>query len=176
MVRYYEKHRNICGSCLPPPKQGLLLRRYWKFCLWESFYSPKLLRSWAASVMPWCTFAFVLQAGCCKPPDSCGFQYQGPITWSKPQTPATTASQDCNAWSNDPSTLCYNCDSCKAGVLQNLKGDWKKVAVLNIIFLVFLIIVYSIGCCAFRNNRWDNANNRWKPYAWKPWFLSPCCV
>uniref|UniRef100_A0A7C9D7C2 Tetraspanin n=2 Tax=Opuntia streptacantha TaxID=393608 RepID=A0A7C9D7C2_OPUST len=106
-----------------------------------------------------------IQSGCCKPPDSCGFTYQGPISWSKPPTPAANASQDCNAWGNDATILCYNCDSCKAGVLQNIKSDWKKVAILNIIFLVILIIVYSVGCCAFRNNRWDNANNRWKPYA-----------
>lgn len=76
----------------------------------------------------------------------------------------TPSNTDCSLWSNDQNTLCFNCQSCKAGVLENLKGDWKKVAVINIIFLVFLIIVYSVGCCAFRNNREDNAYPRWKPY------------
>jgi len=103
-----------------------------------------------------------IQSGCCKPSDSCNFQYVSPTVWTKNAT--TNPNPDCNAWDNDPSTLCYNCQSCKAGVLQNLKGHWKKVAVINIVFLVFLIIVYSVGCCAFRNNRWGNSN-QWKGYA-----------
>ncbi|KAL2481058.1 Tetraspanin-8 [Abeliophyllum distichum] len=61
-----------------------------------------------------------------------------------------------------PSNDCnFHCQSCKAGLLDNIKSDWKRVAVINIIFLVFLVIVYSIGCCAFRNSREDNS---WKRY------------
>ncbi|KAK7265331.1 hypothetical protein RJT34_32950 [Clitoria ternatea] len=100
-----------------------------------------------------------LQSGCCKPSDDCKFTYQSPTNWTKGEN-ATYSNPDCDAWNNDPSILCFNCQSCKAGLLQNLKTDWKKVAIVNIIFLVFLIIVYSIGCCAFRNNRSDN----WKRY------------
>ncbi|CAK7338098.1 unnamed protein product [Dovyalis caffra] len=96
-----------------------------------------------------------LQAGCCKPSDDCGFTYRGPSNWEKTPTNAT-ANPDCNAWDNQANVLCFNCNSCKAGLLDNLRSDWKKVAVINIIFLVFLIIVYSVGCCAFRNNRRDN--------------------
>ncbi|KAL9224607.1 hypothetical protein vseg_000626 [Gypsophila vaccaria] len=101
-----------------------------------------------------------IQSGCCKPPEVCNFQYVSPTTWTKPAT-ANNTNPDCNAWSNDQTALCYSCQSCKAGVLQNLKGQWKKVAVINIVFLIFIIIVYSIGCCAFRSNRWDNS---YKPY------------
>lgn len=110
-----------------------------------------------------CTFEleknslFFVQSGCCKPSNDCGFQYVAPTNWTKTQT--TSTNPDCNTWSNDPNFLCYNCQSCKAGLLDNVKSDWKKVAVLNIIMLVALIIVYSVGCCAFRNNREDNA---WK--------------
>ncbi|KAB5514456.1 hypothetical protein DKX38_028362 [Salix brachista] len=96
-----------------------------------------------------------LQAGCCKPSDSCGFLYKSPINWEKTLT-NSTSDPDCNAWDNQINVLCFNCNSCKAGLLDNLKRDWKKVAVINIIFLVFLIIVYTVGCCAFRNNRRDN--------------------
>ncbi|KAJ8641162.1 hypothetical protein MRB53_017856 [Persea americana] len=82
--------------------------------------------------------------------------------WNKPEGSTDTYSDsDCLVWNNDQNTLCYNCQSCKAGVLANLKRDWKKVAVVNIISLIFLIIVYSVGCCAF--NREDNAF-RWKGY------------
>ena len=96
-----------------------------------------------------------LQSGCCKPSNDCNFTYLGPTNWTK--TAVTPDNPDCSAWDNDPKVLCFNCNSCKAGLLDNIKSDWKKVAVVNIIFLVFLIIVYSVGCCAFRNNREDNA-------------------
>jgi hypothetical protein len=96
-----------------------------------------------------------LQSGCCKPPNSCNFIYVNPTNWTKPA--GVNANADCDAWDNDPAVLCYSCESCKAGLLDNIKSNWKKVAVLNVIFLVFLIIVYSVGCCAFRNNRKDNA-------------------
>nr|DAD27579.1 TPA_asm: hypothetical protein HUJ06_029047 [Nelumbo nucifera] len=101
-----------------------------------------------------------IQSGCCKPPTECNFQYERPTVWNKTNTTSTLT--DCTAWDNPAGELCFNCDSCKAGVLDNLKKDWKKVAVLNIIFLIFLIIVYSIGCCAFRNNREDNYYSGWR--------------
>ncbi|KAK4257612.1 hypothetical protein QN277_007176 [Acacia crassicarpa] len=101
-----------------------------------------------------------LQSGCCKPADVCNFTYVSPTEWTKPPSNGTYANSDCDLWNNDPNVLCFNCQSCKAGFLQNIKSDWKKVAIVNIVFLIFLIIVYSIGCCAFRNNRADN----WKRY------------
>uniref|UniRef100_A0A2P2JER7 Uncharacterized protein MANES_14G163700 n=1 Tax=Rhizophora mucronata TaxID=61149 RepID=A0A2P2JER7_RHIMU len=96
-----------------------------------------------------------IQSGCCKPSDDCGFTYVGPTNWTKTATNSTNP--DCAAWENQSDVLCFSCNACKAGLLDTLKKDWKKVAVVNIIFLVFLIIVYSVGCCAFRNNRSDNA-------------------
>ncbi|XP_073004420.1 tetraspanin-8-like [Typha latifolia] len=103
-----------------------------------------------------------IQSGCCKPPTACNFTYTSETVWVKPAEFNSTDIPDCNTWSNDQSALCYDCQSCKAGVLANLKNDWKKVAIVNIIFLIFLIIVYSIGCCAFRNNRRDNSYPGWK--------------
>ncbi|KAK9141434.1 hypothetical protein Syun_010834 [Stephania yunnanensis] len=97
-----------------------------------------------------------LQSGCCKPPTECGFTYQSSTSWTKPALINST-NPDCTKWSNDG--LCYDCQSCKAGVLANIKKDWKKVAVVNIIFLIFLLVVYSVGCCAFRNKE---DNGRWK--------------
>ncbi|KAG9456060.1 hypothetical protein H6P81_000568 [Aristolochia fimbriata] len=103
-----------------------------------------------------------IQSGCCKPPTSCGYLYVNATSWTK--TPSTSVDPDCTTWDNNPNRLCYDCQSCKAGVLANLKRDWKKVAVVNIIFLIFLVVVYSVGCCAFRNSREDNAYPRWKGY------------
>ncbi|PKU78580.1 tetraspanin-8-like [Dendrobium catenatum] len=102
-----------------------------------------------------------LQSGCCTPPTACNFTFVNETAWNKPQGFTNSSITDCNTWQNDPSILCYDCQSCKAGVLANLKNDWKKVAIVNIVFLIFLVIVYSIGCCAFRNNRRNNFQG-WK--------------
>lgn len=96
-----------------------------------------------------------LQAGCCKPSDDCGFTYVNPTNWNNNGT-TSSSNPDCSAWENDAKVLCFNCQSCKAGLLDNIKSNWKKTAVVNIVFLIFLIIVYSVGCCAFRNTRRDN--------------------
>uniref|UniRef100_A0A0D9XDX0 Tetraspanin n=1 Tax=Leersia perrieri TaxID=77586 RepID=A0A0D9XDX0_9ORYZ len=95
-----------------------------------------------------------LESGCCKPPTSCNFTYVGGTDW----TPVTTTSldTDCQAWKNDGTVLCYGCNSCKAGVVATFKRHWRRAAVISIAFLVILIIVYCVGCCAFRNNRRDN--------------------
>jgi hypothetical protein len=39
--------------------------------------------------------------------------------------------------------------------LQNINKDWRKVAIVNVIVFVFLVIVYSIGCRAFRNAKYE---------------------
>ncbi|KAF6155072.1 hypothetical protein GIB67_035819 [Kingdonia uniflora] len=104
-----------------------------------------------------------IQSGCCKPPTECNFTYVSPTNWTKTNNLTANANGDCETWTNE--SLCFDCQSCKAGVLQNLKRDWKKVAVVNIIFLIFLVIVYSVGCCAFRNNREDNSYSGWKSHA-----------
>lgn len=103
-----------------------------------------------------------LESGCCKPPTECGFKYVNATNWSD-TTGNASANADCKTWNNDKDKLCYDCRSCKAGLLANLKSDWKKVAIVNITFLIILIIIYSVGCCAFRNNR--NENKYAKRYA-----------
>ncbi|CDY19220.1 BnaC05g14210D [Brassica napus] len=49
--------------------------------------------------------------------------------------------------------LCFNCNACKAGVLANIREKWRHLLVFNICLLIFLITVYSCGCCARRNNQ-----------------------
>ncbi|XBI03976.1 hypothetical protein VPH35_132330 [Triticum aestivum] len=68
--------------------------------------------------------------------------------WIKPPGLNSSNDHDCNTWSNDQRALCYDCQSWKAGVLANLKNDWKKITSVNIIFLA---VIYSVGCCTFRN-------------------------
>ncbi|XP_009349098.1 tetraspanin-8-like [Pyrus x bretschneideri] len=92
-----------------------------------------------------------IMAGCCKPLAECGFSYKSPTVWIRNNS--TSSSPDCKAWNNDPKVLCYNCDSCKAGTLEQLLDTWKRMHFLKIVFLGFLVLVYSIGCCAFKNTR-----------------------
>lgn len=84
-----------------------------------------------------------VQSGCCKPPTSCNYEV------------ATAAAQepDCYRWNNAPAILCYGCDSCKAGVLEDMRRIWHRLSVLNIVMVVLLICIYSIGCCAFQNSK-----------------------
>ncbi|XP_043700882.1 tetraspanin-6-like [Telopea speciosissima] len=111
-----------------------------------------------------------VQSGCCKPPTSCNYG-------------VTMLAQDadCYRWNNMANLLCYECDSCKAGVLEDVKRDWHKLSVLNVVMVVFLICIYSIGCCAYKNskryetdypygeNRMKRVEPRWDFY-WRRWW------
>ncbi|KAK4286479.1 hypothetical protein QN277_003030 [Acacia crassicarpa] len=93
-----------------------------------------------------------IQSGCCKPPTECGYVYERETVWN-PGMGVGTNNPDCSRWSNDQSQLCYDCDSCKAGVLASLKRSWRKVSVINIVVMIILVIAYIIAYAAFRNNR-----------------------
>lgn len=95
-----------------------------------------------------------LESGCCKPPTACGFRFVNATVWMDAKAPSADA--DCSRWSNQSLQYCLNCDSCRAGVLETVKKDWRKVAIVNVVVLVLIIAVYSIGCSAFRNARRDD--------------------
>eukprot|EP01018_Ginkgo_biloba_P014720 Gb_25195 [translate_table: standard] len=95
-----------------------------------------------------------IQSGCCKPPPSCGLTFANTTIWNS--SVKDELDPDCGLWNNEPGKLCYDCKSCKAGLLANLKRDWRKVAIINFVVLIFLIVISSIGCCAFSNNRRDS--------------------
>ncbi|KAK4854217.1 hypothetical protein QYF36_020606 [Acer negundo] len=65
-----------------------------------------------------------VQSGCCKPSTDCQFTYVSPTNWST--TTVAQTNPDCSTWNNDPKTLCYDCQACKAGLLDQVKRDWKK--------------------------------------------------
>ncbi|CAM0145907.1 unnamed protein product [Urochloa decumbens] len=111
-----------------------------------------------------------IQSGCCKPPTSCAYGPGG--------VPVQPQDEDCYRWNNAPGILCYQCDSCKAGVLEQLRRDWHSITLLNAVLLVLLIAIYSCGCCAFRNARradttapygMSKINPRWD-YFWSRWW------
>nr|CAB3499215.1 unnamed protein product [Digitaria exilis] len=45
---------------------------------------------------------------------------------------------DCKLYKNARSVRCYDCDSCKAGVAQYMKTEWRVVAIFNVILFVIL--------------------------------------
>ncbi|XP_064975606.1 tetraspanin-6-like [Musa acuminata AAA Group] len=112
-----------------------------------------------------------IQSGCCKPPTTCTYTAGMAVA---------AQDEDCYRWNNAANILCYDCDSCKAGVLEQVRRDWHKLTILNVVVLVFLIAVYSVGCCAFRNarraefgypygpNRMSKAHPFWDDYWWRP--------
>ncbi|GMN57975.1 hypothetical protein TIFTF001_027085 [Ficus carica] len=93
------------------------------------------------------------RSGCCKPPSYCGFEYKNATYWVVPKTGPAVPDTDCKTWSNEQRTLCFDCKSCKAGVLSNIRKGWRHLAIFNGCVLVVLTVIYCIGCCATRNNR-----------------------
>ncbi|XP_010907527.1 tetraspanin-3-like [Elaeis guineensis] len=93
-----------------------------------------------------------IQSGCCKPPTSCGFTYVNETLWTAGGVTAVP-DPDCGRWSNNQQQLCYECGSCKAGVLASIRHSWRKASVINIVVLIILVIVYIIACAAFRNSK-----------------------
>ncbi|MQL81783.1 hypothetical protein Taro_014240 [Colocasia esculenta] len=115
-----------------------------------------------------------VQSGCCKPPTTCQYVEGSSLAAQE---------EDCYRWSNAAGALCYECGACRAGVLEQVRRDWHKVSVLNVVVLAFLVGVYSIGCCAFRNarraetdypyhgeNRMSKVRPRWDYYWWRWWY------
>lgn len=104
----------------------------------------------------WSIFISNLQSGCCKPPTECGYTYVNETVWI-PGGDMIGQNPDCMLWNNDQRLLCYQCSSCKAGVLGSLKQSWRKVSVINIVVLIILVIFYVIAYAAYRNvKRMDN--------------------
>lgn len=165
--RIYEEYHLDTYS--PWLKKRVLDTHYWmtiRSCILGSKTCDKIIL--------WTPFDYLtkdmtpIQSGCCKPPTSCNYA-------------ATTMEQDpdCYRWNNAAAVLCYECDSCKAGVLEDVRRSWHKLSVLNIVMVVVLIGIYSIGCCAFQNakraetdypyghNRMSKVRPRWDFHWWR---------
>ncbi|KAL8136564.1 hypothetical protein V2J09_002565 [Rumex salicifolius] len=133
-------------------KEHVVSDDYWgriRSCLADSGFCAKLSSSFVTANYFFISHISPLQSGCCKPPLVCGYQYVSPTTWVNPANP--TADPDCSAWSNDARGLCYNCSSCRAGLLGNLRDEWRKANIILIVALVVLICVYVLACSAYRN-------------------------
>lgn len=105
----------------------------------------------------------LMQSGCCKPADDCRFTYKGAYTWNKAK--GNAVNPDCAKWENGVDKLCFNCESCKAGVVKQVEGYWKTIAVFIASVLSLLISLYVFGICACCNNiRRGKASDTYNPY------------
>ncbi|CAN6563826.1 unnamed protein product [Malus baccata var. baccata] len=118
-------------------------------CLAESDTCPKLTQQYMSADQFLFAHISPLQSGCCEPPTMCGYNYVNPTLWINPVNPG--ADPDCLIWNNDQNLLCYNCNSCRAGLLGNLRKEWRRVNVILIVAVVILICVYLVACSAFKN-------------------------
>ncbi|BBH03332.1 tetraspanin10 [Prunus dulcis] len=50
-----------------------------------------------------------------------------------------SSNKDCKLYKNARDIKCYNCDSCKAGVAQYMKTEWRVVAIFNVALFVVLV-------------------------------------
>ncbi|XP_010914060.1 tetraspanin-8 [Elaeis guineensis] len=85
-----------------------------------------------------------IQSGCCLPPMECGFVFQSVTLWTSP-TNSTMNNADCGTWKNDPSILCYDCQSCKAETVTSIKNDWKETSRSTTISLIYIIVIFAFG-------------------------------
>ncbi|RLN41079.1 hypothetical protein C2845_PM01G38560 [Panicum miliaceum] len=100
-----------------------------------------------------------MESGCCRPPAECGYPALNASYFDLSYHPVST-NIDCKLYKNARSVRCYDCDSCKAGVAQYMKAEWRVVAIFNVILFVILSFVYFVGCCARRNAGGSDAKGR----------------
>ncbi|KAJ4868646.1 Tetraspanin-6 [Raphanus sativus] len=168
--RVYKEYR--LGDYHPWLRERVRDQEYW-----NSIRSCILTSKTCSKIQSWTTLDYFqrdmtsVQSGCCKPPTACTYE-----------TGVIVGGEDCYRWNNGIETLCYECDACKAGVLEEIRLDWRKLSVVNILVLVLLIAVYAAGCCAFHNtrhaahpyhpsddNRMTKVRPRWDYYWWRWW-------
>ncbi|RDX88446.1 putative DEAD-box ATP-dependent RNA helicase 33 [Mucuna pruriens] len=78
-----------------------------------------------------------IEAGCCRPPSQCGYPAVNASYYDLTFHPVSP-NNDCKRYKNSRAIKCYDCDSCKAGVAQYMKIEWRVVAIFNVVLFVFL--------------------------------------
>ncbi|KAH7446206.1 hypothetical protein KP509_01G045000 [Ceratopteris richardii] len=112
-----------------------------------------------------------IQKGCCLPPSACDIQYTGAqvrnhMIMGGPYVYGVTNdyevphvdghhmgidihayTRDCPKWNSDPYQLCYNCDTCKAGVIQANMSRWKKIGIMYVVLVMIMVCNYALFSC-----------------------------
>ncbi|KAK2663525.1 hypothetical protein Ddye_002099 [Dipteronia dyeriana] len=98
----------------------------------------------------------LIQSGCCKPPKFCVLEKSNTTSGRAGGGGAAAGEHsDCLTWSDKPEKLCFECKSCKGGVLASIKRQWRVMALLNLAVIAVVLIIFIVGCCVRRNNRSD---------------------
>ncbi|GJP53136.1 hypothetical protein CLOM_g12327 [Closterium sp. NIES-68] len=141
----------------------------------QTVYAPATFSSWMQNQVyndaTWTTLQTCLkdihtgaaEAGCCLPPENCfvnsslptyfSFAFDLPTTNAPPITenpPAAAPGRDprnCSAFSLESSQLCYSCEYCKGGVIQQLKSDFLTEAYFSVGVASTMLVVAFIMCC-----------------------------
>ncbi|XP_024383065.1 tetraspanin-10 [Physcomitrium patens] len=86
-----------------------------------------------------------IQSGCCRPPAECGYAMSGRGTFTTTSVPLS-ANPDCQRYSNDASIKCYDCDSCKGGVAQDLKKTGRVAGIITLVIFFALVAILVVAC------------------------------
>ncbi|KAJ0105674.1 hypothetical protein Patl1_19016 [Pistacia atlantica] len=104
------------------------------------------------------------QSGCCKPPSYCGLKIKNSTFWVMPEKGPAMPDGDCTTFSNHQQTLCYDCKSCKGGILAEIRQEWRLLGVFNICLLAIVIVMFSLGCCIRKIYKYEHKYVRYSPY------------
>ncbi|EFH51490.1 predicted protein [Arabidopsis lyrata subsp. lyrata] len=88
-----------------------------------------------------------IQSGCCKPPLSCGLNYEKPNMWTVSRY-YNNLEVDCKRWNNSADTLCFDCDACKAVIIADLHNNSFSITI-NIIHIIFSLSIGMTGWFAW---------------------------
>ncbi|KAK8584287.1 hypothetical protein V6N12_068532 [Hibiscus sabdariffa] len=88
-----------------------------------------------------------IEAGCCRPPSECGYPVVNASYYDLSFHPISS-NKDCKLYKNTRAVKCYNCDSCKAGVAEYMKTEWRVVAIFNLALFVVLAKSYIMFAMA----------------------------
>ncbi|KAK4431917.1 Tetraspanin-15 [Sesamum alatum] len=117
-----------------------------KSCLYDTRMCRDLM---SRSYNPNPTHLSPIEAGCCDPPSICGMEYVSMGYWAKPNGTTTTEGaydRDCEVWGNDERVLCYDCRSCKRGLVKALEGKWLRVGkflvVMSLLLMIFHLLLF----------------------------------
>ncbi|KAJ6962772.1 hypothetical protein NC652_001417 [Populus alba x Populus x berolinensis] len=86
-----------------------------------------------------------VESGCCVPPSNCGYKFKNATFWDAPKSGLGSKGDGCLSWKNGHGTLCYDCGTCKAGYLHQVRNDWKALNIFNTCFVIYLILILAFG-------------------------------
>ncbi|XP_064976707.1 tetraspanin-10-like isoform X3 [Musa acuminata AAA Group] len=136
-LRYKEYHLQDYSSWFFKQLNNTKTWRHLKSCLVKSEDCNSLPKKYKTLKEYKLAQLSPIEAGCCRPPSECGYPAVNASYYDLTYHPVST-NKDCKLYKNSRSIKCYDCDSCKAGVAQYMKTEWRVVAIFNLILFVVL--------------------------------------